>query len=196
MPESKVKPTATDEQARQAIKKIASTALRPMKMVYATVDSVSEDERTCDVTVESGASGVITDVKLQASTDDGELKVPAVGSTIGILMSNDMDPTVFAWSELAHHWIKVGDSVIDVIDGTIQFGDGSFDGLVKVGELTEKLNALENKFNSLLTTLQGVVIPLAPSGTYPFAPVFAGITALVETQQSEIENEDIIHGTN
>jgi hypothetical protein len=34
---------------------------------------------------------------------------------------------------------------------SIQFGDGSFDGLVKVIELTSKLNDLENKVNSMIS---------------------------------------------
>jgi hypothetical protein len=67
-------------------------------------------------------------------------------------------------------------------------------GLVKVSELVDKLNNLENQVNDILTTLKNTTIPLAPSGTYPFAPLYASINNLTPTQISDIENDKVKHG--
>jgi len=71
---------------------------------------------------------------------------------------------------------------------------GENEGLVKVIELTEKLNGIEDKVNDFLAhyrvhqvvdPISGTAGPLLPS---PPAPI-----DLVNTQQSEIENEDVEH---
>lgn len=71
---------------------------------------------------------------------------------------------------------------------------GENEGLVKVIELTEKLNGIEDKVNDFLAhyrvhqvvdPISGTAGPLIPS---PPAPI-----DLVNTQQSEIENEDVQH---
>jgi hypothetical protein len=67
-------------------------------------------------------------------------------------------------------------------------------GLVKVSELVDKLNNLENQVNDILTTLKNTTIPLAPSGTYPFAPLYASINNLTPTQIADIENDKVKHG--
>ena len=82
---------------------------------------------------------------------------------------------------------------IEIIVDEIVINDGKNDGLVKVKSLTGKINDIEDQVNNLLTTLQGVSVALAPSGTFPFAPIFSGFSPLVKTQQSEIENEKIKH---
>jgi hypothetical protein len=66
--------------------------------------------------------------------------------------------------------------------------------MVKVGDLVSKMQQVEGKVNDVLTALQGVVIPLAPSGTYSFAPIFSPITTINPlTQQSDLENTKVQH---
>jgi hypothetical protein len=65
--------------------------------------------------------------------------------------------------------------------------------LVKVKEITDKINKIEDKINNLLSVLSGVKIALAPTGTFPFDPIFSPITQLVKTQQSKIQNDKIKH---
>lgn len=71
---------------------------------------------------------------------------------------------------------------------------GENEGLVKVIELTEKLNDIENKVNDFLShyrshtlvdPISGTAGPLLPS---PPAPI-----DLINTQQEEIENENVQH---
>jgi len=86
--------------------------------------------------------------------------------------------------------------VIDDRDGKEQIiiNHGENEGLVKVIELTEKLNNIETKINNFLAhyrvhqvvdPISGMAGPILPA---PPAPI-----DLIETQQKEIENEDVLH---
>ena len=74
-------------------------------------------------------------------------------------------------------------------DGTIILNDGEFEGLVKVGKLTEKLNAIENKINSLQTQLKTHSHPNHNTQS----PTLQTLTNLNTTKQSDIENEKVKH---
>jgi hypothetical protein len=81
--------------------------------------------------------------------------------------------------------------------GTMQLNDGSYDGLVKVADLTTKLNNLENKVNDLVnawSSFATVYAPGSPSSTGLPATVTNVTGTLTTTQQSDIENADIKHG--
>lgn len=76
----------------------------------------------------------------------------------------------------------------------IQLNDGENEGLVKVVELTEKLNAIEDKVNDFIQHYQGHFVIDPISGTA--GPLMAAPPApmpLINTQQSEIENTKVIH---
>jgi hypothetical protein len=45
--------------------------------------------------------------------------------------------------------------------------------------------------NTILDTLKTIVIPLAPSGTYPFAPLFTTINDLPAQNKSDLEETKI-----
>ena len=75
-------------------------------------------------------------VRLMASVDDGILIEPVIGSTIKVIFSQNIEPFAVQFSEIEN---------ITIITNTkITFQDGSFGGLVKVEELTAKINALES----------------------------------------------------
>lgn len=139
------------------------------------------DGQKCDVEL-LDTEFEISGVRLQAdveTTANGILPIPAINSFVIIAPIDDFEYVVVLFSKLE----------------SIQFLDGSYGGLVKVNDLVGKVNNLENQVNDLLTTLQSIVIPLAPSGTYPFAPVFSGFTPLTPTQPGDIQNDKIQHGT-
>lgn len=145
-----------------------------------TVVSVDESAMTCEVKpVDSGAN--FLDVRLMAddaAPQTGFYLKPKVDSVVMISPQDDVTYFVSMFSEVEEIWLH----------------GNQFDGLVKVGGVVEKLNNLEGKVNDLISALQGITIPLAPSGTYPFAPLFADISPLTETEQSDLENETVKHG--
>lgn len=189
---------AGDREIKEAIQHIAGThGTDPVYLCEAEVTSVDEAARTCEAVAISGRSEVpFTGVRLMPGVADGILTVPAVGSTIIVSYSKRIKPFVLQFSEV-DKWVLIsGSSFIEVKDGKITLNDGTFDGLVKVGELTEKLNNLENKVNALLTaynshTHTGVTTGPGTSGST--ASVVTGTLPL--TQQADIENDTVIHGS-
>ena len=117
------------------------------------------------MTTITGNARLTFDVQLMAGVADGFLIEPKVGSMVFVLMSKYTLPFVVQYSDVVSYSLN---------------GD-EFGGLVKVIELTEKINALEQKINEIITWGASVTPPL-PS------------TPLVLTQQSELENLTVQHG--
>lgn len=165
----------------------------------AEVTDVQEDKRTCTViSISSETQMEYSDVGLMPQVADGILYVPKVGSIVVVENNTNLQPYVFMFSELDKVLLVTGDQSIEMKDGGIKFNNGSFYGLVKVKELTDKLNNLENKVNDLIGTYNShthIVVTTAASGTWTSAtglPQESG--TLTPTTQSEIENKVITHG--
>lgn len=171
----------TKRQAITAIQIIAGTFNKDIvDMFFAKVDKVTAVERTCDVTPITGkADTSVTDVSLMTEVSDGELKIPKVGSTVLVAISKDLTPFVFLWSDI----------------DSITWKGGNFDGLVKVLDLTAKLNNLENKMNTVITSYNSHThagVTVGSGATAVPAPPIVG--TLTPTQKSDIENPLIKHG--
>jgi len=188
----------SDALIREAIRKLAGTDLLDQtSLVVATVTAVDVAKRTCDCSNITGtAVADLLGVQLMAEVDDGVLYVPAVGSTVIIVMSKYVEPYVAMFSELDRVYTVVGDSVLDILRGKIILNDGSFAGLVKVVELTKKLNALENKVNEVIEAYKTHTHPgVTPGPSSTGAIIVPTPNPLTPTQQKEIENEKIVHGS-
>lgn len=165
----------------QAIQQITKTRLSDKVYIAAcTVNSVNALGRTCDCTAIDGKAEVnFPGVQLMAEVDDGELKIPAIGSTVIIAYSEYVLPFVLMYSSI--------DSII--------FMGGDLGGMVKVIDLTTKLNNLENLVNDLVGKYNTHV-----HGGVTTGGGVSGITNLIEsttltpTNQTEIENTKITQG--
>jgi hypothetical protein len=204
---------------RQLIQEIALGVIRGEEL-YSVVGKVSEiDEaaRTCTVTPIEGAP--IFDVRLQAWIDNekGFVHIPSDGSEVIVTFINKDTGFVASMSEVAkivfiledgermefqvdkskislvfkNSELEITPDKISVKSADIEFNDGTLGGLLKMQAAVNKWNATENKVNEILSILQGVVIPLAPSGTYPFAPLFGATTPLTPTAAADVENTKI-----
>lgn len=142
-----------------------------------TIDSVDLTTLTCYCMPLNGDADIIN-VRLMANIDNGFLLVPEVESIVVVSFLSDDSAYVSLVSKVSE----------------IQLNGKNFDGLVKVQELTDKLNALENKVNDLITACQSQVVTLAPSGTFPLASFFTSVTPLTPTQQTDIENITVKQG--
>ena len=153
---------------KQAIEELAGTRNQDeVKLYQAIVNSVDVAKRSCNVTTVTGNATLTFDAQLMAGVADGILIVPEVESFVYVLRSKYTIPFIIAYSDIVQY----------VLMG------GEFGGLVKVVELTQKLNALEEKINQILTW-SGTVSP-------PFTS-----PALSLTLQAEIENTSVKHGEN
>lgn len=184
-----------------AIRKIAGMdGIKKAQLVMGTVTSVSDDEtsndyKTCNVDITLGdACQSITGVHLNASSNDGFTQFPAVNSDILIALMPDNSAYMVACEDI--------DKVICYIDSNNKFefdsngfiwNGGNNDGLVKVIQLTQKLNNLENKVNSIISIYNSHTHTASSFGS-PTTPPSAPVTGtLTPTTQTEIQNNKIKH---
>lgn len=185
----------SDRAIKTAVQKLADTFKEDtVRLIIGTVESVDEDKAICSVKIQNDV--ILPNVSLQASICDGLLIIPVADSTVYVLTSKYNTPLVIQWSDIDKFMLQVGDSYLEVKnDGSFQFNDGSFDGLVKVGELVKKINALENLLNgfiSIYNTHTHTASSFGAPTTVPSAIESQQISPI--TQQKDIENELIKHG--
>jgi len=147
------------------------------RLLTCTVVSVDGENRTATVTTDSGDTALTFDANLMAAIGDGILLYPEVDSTVYVLMSKYILPVIVQYS--------------DITD--INFLGGEHGGLVKVIELTQKINLLENKVNELINRLNTLTLPV--SGATAGPPVDVPTQPLQNTVRGDIENVNITHGS-
>lgn len=169
-----------DRDIRELVRHLAGThQVDTLIFIDVEVDSVDPDAMTCQGTAITGPTGnAIADIRLMSSVDDGVLLLPTEGSTISVLMSTFAGPIMVGWSGL---------------DKIILFG-GDLGGLVKVVELTEKLNNLEKAYNDLVEKFNAHTHNVTAVGS-PTGPNIAPEgTTLTLTVRTDIENPNITQG--
>lgn len=166
-----------EEQIRESIRKLGKGR---QKTFVGIVDNNYPDKDYIDVKDLSGT--LYTEVRKRAAICDpkkGILITPVSGSSV-IISSIDESDEMFIemYSEVE----------------SIQFDGGENEGLVKVKELTTRLNTIEKDINDLKTKLSAWV-PVASDGG---AALKTAITSwfskkLTETQKKDIQNDKIKH---
>lgn len=147
----------------------------------AKVISVDKDKGTCDVHLE---------------TDDIDLygvKLSADGSNSGILIVPKVDTYVVV-STIHNDGNQNYLALVGEVDEIIMRG-GSLGGLVKVQDLTDKLNALEKDLNSLKQVFTAWQ-PVAQDGGAALKAAAATWSGdqITETKKEDLENDKIKHG--
>lgn len=192
----------SDEAIRQALKKLSNYGNRPL-VFTAEVKSVDWDKRTCVVITKNGLE--FENVRLRAVADDAKEGVclkPKKGSKVSVAELEGIESMlqVVGFTEVEAIEVIMQDVELTIQDGKVNLkakeiiiNDGDNKGVPIVEKVKGKLNDIENKVNEILTTLNSVSVALAPSGSFPFAPIFSAIQSLQSTQLSEIENSKVKH---
>ena len=150
----------------------------PVYYVNATVESVDIPSRTCVVTaVDGNVEFEIPGVMLMAVVDDGILIEPVVGSTVKVIYSQNVEPFVCQYSEVANITLTA--------TTLIKLNDGSYGGLIRIADLTEKNNNLVSQVQSELTKIATGIA--SAGGTYTPG-------TLSTFNQSDYENTNVKHG--
>ena len=185
-----------NDELKQAIQQLAGTHNKDDVMSFdCTVDSVDENKFECDVTAIGGtATTKVPGVRLASEANDGFTLIPKVDSTVTVTITKNGLAYVSMFSDIDKVKAIINDTKIVMEDGKITFNDGSFDGLVKVIELTEKLNNIEKRINEHVALYNlhvhsGGTIMGSTGTTSP------DTDTLSPTVQSDIENPLIIHGS-
>lgn len=205
-----------NRQIIEAIQKMTGTQLRDnVNLLAATVDSVDEAKRTCVVTTISSQGQItIENVQLMASVDDGILLIPAIDSTVFVAYSTFNQPFIALFSGIDKVLLTAGennasiqmdadgllleiaDTKVLIEDGQITLNDGALGGLVKVIDLVNRMNLIENKVNDLITKFNSHThILTLTMGTGTAAATANPVSGtLTPTDRQDIENDKIVQG--
>lgn len=144
------------------------------------VVSVDESEMTCEVI--STDKVTYSDVRLMADNENSDKGIyfkPTVDSWVMITPQDEATYFISMYSEVDEIWLH----------------GNQYDGLVKVGDLVTKLNNLENKVNSIISTFNSHVHTGVTTGGGSSAVSPTPVTGtLTPTQQTDIENPIVKHG--
>jgi hypothetical protein len=168
---------ADNKSIKEAIRDLVKTD-DVLYSVLCKVKSVDTTNNICDCEPINGDADLL-EVRLMAQNTNGFLIIPSVDSVVVVTMLNKYTGYVAMFSDVDE----------------IQLNGDNYDGLVRIGELVDKLNNLENAFNQHITTYNththaGVIV--GPYTTAP--PVVPDTQVLTPTQQLELENLTCLHG--
>lgn len=167
-------------------------SIRKINVRYAamfTAKVTAVDGETCSCEIDKLT---FTDVRLRAVINNEQSKIlvtPSVGSYVLVTDLSDGN-----YSNLAVVCFSEIDRIDIDVDTEIIINQGENDGIVKVIELTEKLNNIEKDINNLKSAFQNWVPAVYDGG----AALKSGAASwfaqkLTETTQKDIENELIKH---
>jgi hypothetical protein len=167
------------------------------------VTDVSASERTCTVQPLSDNLQPFP-AQLMADIDDGVLILPTVGSTVKIMLSELITPTVIQFSQVDEILLVGGGSAVKVYDSGVELQGYEYGGLMKVTPSVKAWNDLQNDVNnlkSIFATMASVpVVTTAVGATDAFYTLFASNIApyisapLSITTETQIENPKVKHG--
>lgn len=148
--------------------------------VYSSVAFVkSVNKENATVTVEIVGGAVLEDVRLQQVPASGVLLLPKEESLVVISWVNDTTAFVSLTSEITD----------------IAFIGDNFGGLIKIQDLTDKINELVKAFNDHTHTIPKVVTNGSPSTQTAVNVVVPKIlTPAKELNRADYENTQIKHG--
>jgi hypothetical protein len=157
--------------------------LVPVQTFAGTVTAVDADVNTCSVQPANGGAlreGVRLCAAIKSITNP-VVVVPVVNSTVicGIIENNKRAVFVMLCTEVAEVKLR---------------GD-AFGGIVKVGDLVDKLNAIEQDLNTLKTVFSTwVVVPMDGGAALKAAAATWYGDQLTPTVADDISNDNVKHG--
>lgn len=152
----------------------------PIYYGNATIKSIDKPNRVCEVLIIDGfAEYRIPNVRLMAVVDDGILIIPSVESTVVILYSRNVEPTIVQYSEI----------------DTITLKGGEYGGLVQSDIVTQKINNIEKKINDLINVFTSWT-PISGDGGLALKNALSvWVSDTIEiTNSSDLQNKSIVHG--
>lgn len=162
------------------------------------VTGVNEQARTINCTpIDDGAE--LLDVNLQANQEstEGFVLFPAVGSYVVVGFLSEAVAVVLLCDKIDKAVIRTGDMSLQVSEEGIILNEGTLGGLVRIQQLTDKLNELINAFNSHTHEIEPGSVAVTGSSTAQSnaAPVI--VPAITGKHQhvsvSDYENDKVKH---
>ncbi len=179
---------------RTAMQKLAGEREPILKLCR--VDSVDKDKRTADCTPLDDTAPLLA-CNLQANQvgEEGLVLFPKVGSFVLVGLMDGYDQgAVLMTDNLESIEVKIKEQTLKMTEEGIVLNGGEFGGLIKIEELTKKINAIEDDINSLKQAVSTWVVAPNDGGAALKGSIssWAG-QRLIKSQKSDYENEKIKH---
>lgn len=178
---------------KDIIKEIAK-GNNSQSIVVCTVTSIDETARTVDVQpIDDGAPLLAVNLQANQNAEVGIVQFPRIGSYVVVGMLDGYDAGVVLLTEDVEKVLAtVGNMSIELKEEGIELNGGRLGGLVKVADLTTRLNAIEDDINNLKNAMAS-----APNVAQDGGAAFkAGMSSwygspLTRSQRSDYENERV-----
>jgi hypothetical protein len=152
--------------------------LAAFKSLICTVSNINTTTMTCDCIPINGEPDFV-DVLLCVDGKKGFVLIPTDGSFVAVTQTSETDAYLAMVSEVDGIWLN----------------GNTNGGLVKVVDLTTKLNNLENKVNQLITAFNAwTPVPNDGGAALKTALTTWVATSLTPTVRANIENTNVKHG--
>lgn len=147
----------------ECIRKAAGlSGVKPAEVVTGIVKTVNEADRSCTAELVYGETALTVGAMLSPENNDGFILIPAVESTVHIVIMPDNTCFVARWSDI--------DKVICYIDGSNKFefdkngfilNGGLNGGLINIVSLTTELNKIVTNVNQNYTLIAASIAALS-----------------------------------
>lgn len=158
-----------------------------------TVKSVDEDACTIDVVTAEGMD--IYEVKLRAVKTEkyGCITFPKKDTTVQICrIGNDDDFLMLHADEVEKIYWKIEGVTLEVTKDGFVFNGGQNKGMVKMPQLVDRLNNIEDDINKIKQAFFGwTPVPQDGGAALKSAAASWFGTSILKTVESDIENKDI-----
>jgi hypothetical protein len=191
-----------DEEITQALINAFKAFGRASIIVDGIIVDVDETDFTCTVNVKGNINGGEVDnhftkvpLKVLKGSQASLIEIPQPNSacTLCFKDNNIQRPQLYQAHVCDKVLVKIGDQTLNISINGFVFNEGNFGGIVKLDPLHNRIKAVEDFTNNLLSTLKTVVVPLAPSGTYPFSGVFGSISPITPGSKDDLEDVKVKH---
>ena len=181
-------------QIANIIRQLSQGSSAVLKLCSVTAVDRSARSVDCDPLDESAP---ILGVSLQGDQEgeDGFLLLPKVGSYVIVGLIDGQDTgAVLLTDELDALEVKIGDQSLEITSDGIILTGGALGGMVKVKELTDRLNNIERDVNSLKQILSSWS-PMPNDGGAALKGVVSSWSSrrLQETKRSDYEDTKVKH---
>lgn len=177
----------------ELIKQLAKNG-DPVNCMICTVTKVDKDARTvdCDPINEDAP---ILDVNLQANQNGkvGLVQIPRVGSFVVVgFLAGVSAGVVLLCEDIESIDVVVGSYQLHIDDNGIVMNGGKLGGLVKVEDLTTRLNLIENEVNAIKQVFSSwSPVPNDGGASLKVASASWSGQKLEETKRSDYENQSV-----
>lgn len=164
-----------NDDIKKAIQTLAGEV--DINTVICKVSNIDTTKNTCTCTPIDGTAEILG-VRLMAESSKGFLIIPKDGTNVIVNMINSFTGYVAMFSEVDKIYLN---------------GD-TYSGLVKIDDLITKLNNLENKVNTIISTFNTHTHIASSLGSPTTMPPSLVVGTLTPTIKNDLENKKVVHG--